>query len=176
MVVGTALALIPVLVLIGLTALGVYLLARRGMQHERRQLGLAAGAIVAADDSRLAAPTLYSPRLGLVARPDHLLRVGAAIIPVEQKPLARALRPSHVLQVGVQCVLVQELYGKRPPYGIVVLAGGDDNRVAFTPELERHVLRTASEMRGLLRSDAEPGPRWVAAKCNACAFRSYCWG
>jgi hypothetical protein len=48
--------------------------------------GLDGSVVVAADDSRLGAPTQRSTRLGLVGRPDHLVRSGDALIPVEQKP------------------------------------------------------------------------------------------
>ena len=53
-----------------------------------------------------------------------MLRLGNALIPVEQKPSARRLQPSHILQVAAQCLLVEEAYGVRPPYGVVALSGG----------------------------------------------------
>jgi CRISPR-associated exonuclease Cas4 len=102
---------------------------------------------MAADDTRQGAPTLRSERYGLVGRPDHLVRLGHALIPVEQKPSARRLQPSHVLQVAAQCLLVQEAYGVRPPYGVVALSGGIEERVPFTPSLERQLLATMAEMR-----------------------------
>ena len=128
---------------------------RRG----RSRLGLTGGmVVVAADDSRLGAPTLRSSRLGLVGRPDHLLRSGDALIPVEQKPSARRVQPSHVMQIAAQCLLVEETYGVRPPFGIVVLAGGNRAKVPFTPELERRLLQTVAAMRELLATQAERGP------------------
>ena len=93
---------------------------------------------------------------------------------MEHKPGARRLHESHVLQVAAQCVLVEETYGVRPPYGLVVLGGGMQARVPFTPALERHLLRTMAQMRELLAAGAEPGPRWVAPKCRACGFREVC--
>ena len=45
-----------------------------------------------------------------------------------------------------------------------------------TPALEGRLLRTMAQMRALLRADAEPGPRWVAAKCRPCGYRETCWG
>jgi CRISPR-associated exonuclease Cas4 len=131
--------------------------------------------VVAADDTQLGGVTLRSERHGLVGRPDHLLRVGNMLIPVEQKPGARRLQPSHVMQVAAQCLLVEEVYEMRPPYGLVVLAGGIRAPVAFTPSLERRLLATMAEMRELLREGTEPGPRWVAPKCQACGFRNSCW-
>ena len=77
-----------------------YILLVRWTRRRRRALGIGEGTIVSADDSLIRAPTLRSARLGLVGRCDHLLRVGDAYVPVEQKPSARRLRQSHMLQVG----------------------------------------------------------------------------
>ena len=110
-----------------------------------------------------------------MGRPDHLVRLGHALIPVEQKPSARRLQPSHVLQVAAQCLLVEEAYGVRPPYGVVALSGGIEERVPFTPLLERQLLATMAEMREFLATGAEPGARWVAPKCRACAYQQVCW-
>ena len=79
------------------------------------------------------------------------------------------------MQVAAQCLLVEETYGVRPPFGIVVLAGGTRAKVSFTPDLERRLLRTMADMRELVATQAEPGPRWVAPKCQACSFVETCW-
>ena len=166
--------MIPLVLALGL-ALLVYLLIGPFERQGRSRLGLDGGVVVAADDSRLGVPTLRSSRLGLVGRPDHLLRSGDALIPVEQKPSARRLQPSHVLQVAAQCLLVEEAYGVRPPYGVVALSGGIEERVPFTSTLERQLLATMAEMREFLATGAEPGARWVAPKCRACAYQQVCW-
>jgi CRISPR-associated exonuclease Cas4 len=157
-------------------ALGAYVSLGRWSRGRRRELGLAEGTVVAADDSRLGSPTLRSERLGLVGRCDHLVRVGRAYVPVEQKPRARRLHPSHVLQVGALCLLVEDVSGVRPPYGVVVLAGGVRERVPFTAALERDVRATMAEMRRVLATGEAPGPRWVAPTCRACGYRPVCWG
>lgn len=156
-------------------ALLVYLVVGHFERRGRSRIGLTGGAVVGADDSRLGVPTLRSSRLGLVGRPDHLLRAGNALIPVEQKPTARRVQPSHVMQVAAQCLLVEEAYGVRPPFGIVVLAGGTRAKVPFTPDLERRLLTTMADMRELVATQTEPGPRWVAPKCQACSFVDTCW-
>jgi CRISPR-associated exonuclease Cas4 len=157
-------------------SIGVYLLLRWLARRERRLLGIAHGGLVAADDSDLGIATLRSDRHGLVGRPDQIMCVGKAYIPVEQKPTARRVYPSHVMQVAAQCILVQEVYGERPPYGVVVLEGGRSERVAFTAELELRVLETMSAMRRILTTGQGPGPRWIEGRCTPCGYRSVCWG
>ncbi len=144
-------------------------------RSERADLGLTNEAMVAADDSARPTPTLHSARYRLVGRPDQLVRAGRMLIPVEHKPRARRLQDSHTLQVAAQCLLVQEVYGVRPPYGLLVLAGGIQERVEFTATLEQRLLDTMAEMRAFVRDDCEPGQLWVARKCRACGFRETCW-
>jgi CRISPR-associated exonuclease Cas4 len=163
------------LLLVLLLSVAAYVVLAGWTRSRRRAMGIAEGAIVSADDSRVRAPTLRSERLGLVGRCDHLLRVGNAYVPVEQKPSARRLHQSHTLQVGALCLLVQDVYGVRPPYGVVVLADGSQERVTFSNELERGVVRTMAEMRRILGTGEAPGPRWVGAKCRACGYHPTCW-
>jgi CRISPR-associated exonuclease Cas4 len=163
------------LVLLLILAVLLYACLRQWSRRERRSLGIGTAAIVSADDSALVAPNLRSARYGLVGRPDHLVRVGRTLIPVEQKPSAHRVQPSHVLQVAAQCLLVHEVYGVRPPYGLLVLAGGVRERIPFTPSLEGRLLETMAQMRQMLISGDDPGPRWVAQKCRRCGFRGTCW-
>lgn len=163
---------------VALLALLLYFLLGRWVAGRRRALGIDAGRLLVADDTRLGggpAPTLRSARLGLAGRCDHLLRVGRACVPVEQKPSARRLAPSHVLQVGAQCLLLHDVTGVRPPYGVVVLAGGQQERVPYTPALEGQVRGAMAAMRGYLDRGEAPGARWVPPRCRACAFHALCW-
>jgi CRISPR-associated exonuclease Cas4 len=164
-----------ILVLLLVLAITLYVAVGRRTAKEREALGLQYGSIVAADDARIGSPTLRSKHLGLVGRPDHVLRSGGVFIPVEQKPHSTRLQPSHALQIAAQCLLVEEIYRVRPPYGVVVLAGGRQAHVAFTPDLERRLLDTMREMREFLVGGREPGRRWVDYKCRACGFRTTCW-
>jgi len=163
-----------ILLLAGAVLLYVWLSHR--VRRERTRLGFKNEVIVSADDSTQGMPTLRSKRYGLVGRPDQLIRMGQMLIPVEQKPTASRMHQSHMIQVAAQCLLVHEVYGVRPSHGLLVLAGGKEERVEFTPALEGRLLRTMTQMRALLRADAEPGPRWIAAKCRPCGYRETCWG
>ena len=125
--------MIPYIVLLLVVVIVAHRIVGRWSRRQRAALGVMGATIVSADDSRRAASTLKSRRLGLVGRPDHLLRSNGVLIPVEQKPSARKLHASHILQVAAQCLLIEEIYKVRPPYGVVVLAGGVQERVAFTP-------------------------------------------
>ena len=99
--------------------------------------------------------------LRLVGRPDQLVRIGGQLIPVEQKPQAWRVHDSHVLQVAAECLLVSEVYGVRPPYGLLVLANGRQHRVPFTRELEQRLLQTLARMNALLETNHKPDRKSV---------------
>jgi CRISPR-associated exonuclease Cas4 len=133
------------------------------------------GRVEAADDSRLESATLRSERLGLVARPDHVLDLGGMRIPVEQKPSAQRAWPSHTLQVSAQCALLEETFGVRPTHGVLVLANAQQEHVPFPPELEQELWETMHHMREILASGEAPGPCWSRRKCASCGYRQICW-
>ena len=71
---------------------------------------------------------------------------------------------------------MREVQGARPPDGVVALASGGQERVAFSDVPERGVVGTMAEMRRILAAGAPPGPRWVGAKRRACGYHLVCWG
>ena len=141
----------------------------------RTKLGLTNAAVVAADDSEIGVPTLRSDRLGLVGRPDHLVRIDRKIIPVEQKPRARRVHDSHVMQLAAQCMLVTEVV--RRTAAVRPLGPGEwvQQQVPFTRALEKRVLETMARMRVVLEAGTQPGPRWMGSRCRACGFFETCW-
>jgi CRISPR-associated exonuclease Cas4 len=166
---------IPFLLIVLTLAVVAYIVVGRWSIARRGRIGLDTGVVVSADDSLIRAPTLRSERLSLAGRCDHMLRVGNAFVPVEQKPSARHLYPSHVLQVGALCLLIEDVYQVRPPYGVVVLADGVREHVPFTEELENSVNAAMDEMRRILATGTPPGPRWIAARCRPCGYHPVCW-
>jgi CRISPR/Cas system-associated exonuclease Cas4 (RecB family) len=168
-------SMVTTVVLLLVAALLVY--AGVGVLQRRRRsaIGLTGSTIIAADDSHISLPTLRSERLGLVGRPVQLVRIDGCLIPVEQKPRAWRVHDSHVMQLAAECLLVSEVYGVRPPYGLLVLANGERRRIPFTRELEQRLLQTLTRMNALIESNQEPGPRWLGGRCRACGYFSTCW-
>jgi CRISPR-associated exonuclease Cas4 len=135
----------------------------------RRSRGLGGGRTVALDDV-----TLVSHRLGLVARPDRLLKVGGRYIPEEWKS-ARALRPWHKAQLAVALLLVEEQFGVRPPHGFVVTGDGTRHMIENTEGLRAWVLELASQVRAARAAPDTPipvSPR--PGQCRPCGMRGHC--
>ncbi len=162
-------ALLVTFVLLGLLLL---LLARR----RRTATGLPEGRVIYFDteDLQPSEQPLYDPLTNLVGRPDYIIRRSDGLIPVEVKSGRTPHRPhpSHVLQLATYCLLIQAVYGDRPPYGIVKYA---DRAFAidFDQVVENHLLDIMAEMRRV--EDLEPDrSHAIAARCRACGYRSVC--
>src|SRR4051794_30478863 len=150
---------------LGLLGLLLVVVSLRG----RWRRGLGAGETVALDDV-----TLFSERLRLVGRPDRLVRQGGKLIPEEWKS-SRRVSDGHRLQLGTYFLLIEEEYGERPPYGVVVLGDGSRVEVKNTEELRGRVLAIAEKIREHRRKIREEIPvRQPAAKCRACGQRGNC--
>ncbi len=126
-------------VALALAVLGLLLVvfAVRG----RWKRGLGSGETVALDDV-----TLYSARLKLIGRPDRIVRKGETLIPEEWKSSKRVNR-GHRLQLGTYFILIEEEYGVRPPFGVVVLGDGSRVQVENTERLRSEVLSVAEKIR-----------------------------
>src|SRR5262249_14188883 len=129
--------LLAVALLVGLLGVVLVVLATRG----RRRRGLGSGATVALDDV-----TLFSQALRLVGRPDRIVRQGETLIPEEWKSSKR-VNEGHRLQLGTYFLLIEEVYGVRPSFGVVVLGDGSRVEVKNTEELRSKVLGIAERIR-----------------------------
>jgi CRISPR-associated exonuclease Cas4 len=138
--------------------------------HSRELRGLGAGKTVALDDL-----TLYSERLKLAGRPDRIVRQGEHLIPEEWKPSAKRAHPGARLQIGAYLLLIEEEYGERPPFGVVVLGDGSRVQVENTEALSSEVLAIAEKIREHRARVAEEIPvRQPAWGCRACGQRDNC--
>jgi hypothetical protein len=118
---------------------------------------------------------LYSERLKPVGRPDRIEREGEWLIPEEWKPTAKRVYPPRRVQLGVDFLLLKEQFGVRPPYGWVVIQGGEQVRVANTEAPRAEVLSISKKIREHRRRlDDEIPVRQPAAKCRACGQRRNC--
>jgi CRISPR-associated exonuclease Cas4 len=158
-----------------LLALGLLLLwlAQRG----RARSGLPQGRVIYSDTDRWSRPErpLFSNEFLLTGKPDYLVVDGNDVIPVEVKsgPAPARPYPSHVLQLGAYCLLIEECYRRRPPYGIIKY---DDRafEVGYTGELEDELLATLDNMRADLAEGEADRNHEQATRCGACGYRQHC--
>ena len=158
-----------------LLALGLLLLwlARRG----RVRSGLPQGRLIYTDTggwNRLERP-LFSRAFLLTGKPDYLVADGSDVIPVEVKSSPAPIQPypSHTLQLAAYCLLVEECYDRRPPYGIVKYADRAFE-VAYTPALEDTLLETLDHMRADLAQGYASRSHDDPHRCQACGHWEQC--
>jgi CRISPR-associated exonuclease Cas4 len=150
---------------LGLLGLLLVVLSLRG----RKLRGLGSGETVALDNVRL-----FSERLQLVGRPDRIVRDGGCLIPEEWKS-SRKVSHGHRLQLATYFLLVEEEYGERPPFGVVVLGDGSRVQVENTEALRSEVLSIAEQIRERRRAFGEEiDVRQPAWKCRMCGQRRNC--
>lgn len=117
----------------------------------------------------------FSHRYGLTGKPDYLLEDAGVVIPVEVKPNRRARLPheSDVLQLAAYGLLIQEVHGQEPLYGLLKYRDAVF-RVDFTPELQSRLLHAMDVMRRDLDSTDVPRSHAEGSRCRACGFREVC--
>ncbi len=142
----------------------------------RRTTGLVAGEF-AYSDLAIPGEVIRSDKydVSIGGKPDYIVRRGQNLIPVEVKTGKTPDRPhdSHVMQCMTYCLLLEEEYGHRPPFGVVSY---DKARyeVEYTEEMKDKVLETVLRMRvaqatgNVHRNHARPG------KCAGCSRKSNC--
>ena len=121
---------------------------------------------------------LYVSNLGLTGKPDYLVDSDdhkGTIIPVEVKSARIDHTPydSHIYQLAAYAYLVEQVYGKRPPYGILHYS----NRtfaVDYTKELETRLLELIAEMRSHNTRKSIERSHNSPARCARCGYRSIC--
>ena len=149
----------------------------------RRRTGLPPGRVIYSDTHTWqdCPQALYAPSINLTGKPDYLVKKWNYVIPVELKSGAPPTEPyrSHVLQLAAYCLLVEEAYGQRPPYGLISYQSslGSPARtfsIKFTNELEDELLDTIEWLREDWRTRDADRDHNDPLRCRACGYVEFC--
>ncbi len=147
----------------------------------RRASGLPAGAVVYSDTGKeeaVLAP-LVSQRHGLVGKPDYLVEVSGAgrrlVVPLEVKSRKQPPVPDqgHLLQLAAYCLLVEDVYGQRPPHGYLRYADTTVT-IEYTDELRAAVLTCAGAIRKARSAENVARSHQEARRCQRCGYLDSC--
>ena len=140
-----------------------------GAWRRRARAGLGSGQTVSRDDV-----LLVSHRYRLSGRPDRIVKRRGRYIPEEKKP-GRKVYDAYRAQIGVYLLLIEEQYGIRPPYGVLVLGDGRRVKIPNTEALRARVLAIAERIRQHRpRLDAPLPPPSNPRQCLGCGQRHHC--
>jgi len=167
--------LLPLLIVL----LGVWLL-RQG-RRAYQATGLPAGEIVYSDTGmwQKVEKSLINRQHGLIGKPDYVVQTeekGRTItIPVEVKSAKRPPSPhaGHLLQLGAYCLLVEEVYQRTPPYGLLHYADAT-LRIPFTEELRDMVLSAAEAIRRTQDANQVHRSHYEPHRCRVCGYQHRC--
>jgi CRISPR-associated exonuclease Cas4 len=155
-------------------ALGLWHAARKTIA----QAGLSVHARVIASDTgawkSLERP-LFSSRYQLTGKPDYIVQVNGATIPVEVKPnrVAREPYESDVLQLAAYGLLIQEALGAAPAFGLLKYRD-EVFQIALTDELRAQLLAVMDQMRRDFAVRDVAASHSQSQRCRACGYRDQC--
>jgi CRISPR-associated exonuclease Cas4 len=159
-----------------LLAAGLVLLFRS--RRARQETGLPPGEVIYQDTLRTETAVLeplFSRTFHLAGKPDYLVEEGGEIVPVEVKTGRAPARPyeSHVMQLAAYCLLVSDIYGRRPTHGVIRYADRQFT-LPYTVEVEDELLRVMDAMRFDVSATNVHRSHEQAGRCMACSFRYTC--
>lgn len=145
--------------------------------RQRNSAGLPGGQVIYTDThawGKVEKPLFFSA-LGLTGKPDYLIEKNGQVIPVEVKSGRAPDSPydSHIFQLASYCLLVENTYHKRPPYGIIHYENRDF-AIEYTRELEAALIELLADMREDDPKKDVPRSHDQASRCKRCGFRNRC--
>lgn len=144
---------------------------------QRRASGLPAGRVIYSDTGqwRRVEKPLYDPTYGLTGKPDYLVEENGVVIPVEVKSSRAPSLPhdSHVFQLAAYCLLVEQTYGQRPPYGILRYRDRTFS-IDYTEALEQELKTLLDQIRKQEKRGEAGRSHQEPARCARCGYRSIC--
>jgi CRISPR-associated exonuclease Cas4 len=158
-------------------ALVLFLLAARS----RKKTGIPAGEVFYQDLPGLPffGEPLRSNALGISDKPDCLVRTADSTVPVElknsSKPPARGeVYANHMIQAQACCALVEDQMKVRVPYALVIYAGQQVRKVAFTDERRQWLLQTIRDVQVARARSTANRNHGHPGRCAGCGVRSNC--
>jgi CRISPR-associated exonuclease Cas4 len=171
------LEVIALIWLLGASLFLYYILRGEEISSKMRTLhGIEKGKIFYTDKIDNKSKVLISEKSQVSGRPDSILKLEGKYIPIELKTGRVPKGPyfSHILQIAVYCILVQETYGKKPPYGIIKYGKDSEFKIDFTPELNELVLEKVQEMENAVNGKKVHRNHNRVGKCRYCSRRKKC--
>lgn len=170
--------MITVVIIMGIALIVVAWMMSKAASRTVQAHGIVDGDVMYSDlNPEKVEKPLFSSRYRLVGKPDYIVRQNGDVIPVEIKnTLADTPFENHVLQLAAYCLLVEEKYSTRVPYGYLVYGDRKQFRIEFDERLRERLMETMQEMRDMDIQAEGPVERnhESRAKCEACSFKDNC--
>jgi CRISPR-associated exonuclease Cas4 len=142
----------------------------------RRLHGIYKGKIEYTDKLDSKSKILYSKKYGLRGKPDYIVKYKGKFIPVEIKTgkIPKGPHFSHIIQIAAYCLLIEQNYKIRPPYGIISYSKEQKHKITYDANLENLLTEKLDEMRECIKKDSAHRNHHRAGKCKFCSRRDSC--
>jgi CRISPR-associated exonuclease Cas4 len=142
----------------------------------RRLYGIYQGKIEYMDKLDDKSIMLYSDKYKIRGKPDYIVKNKGSYIPVEIKTgkIPRGPHFSHILQIAAYCLLIDEKYNKRPPFGIISYGQKKDHKIKYDSKLEDLLKEKMTDMRKCIEDNAAHRNHHRVGKCRSCSRNKEC--
>lgn len=165
--------LLEISVLVGVTML-LWLGLRPSMYvKDKREIGVKGAAAIYTDEK--GTKLLVAPELQLQGKPDFIFETYLLkrYIPLEIKSgkLSEEVpHPGDLYQLVTYFLIIEEVYGKRPPYGKLVYAN-KTFKIRNTRKVRRELRQIVKQMRNMLEDKNMPIAEPSFIKCKNCVCK-----
>jgi len=141
----------------------------------RDKHGIGSNDIVYIDELDERPKMFVSKKYGLRGRPDYVLLSGENHIPVEVKTGRNPKGPlfSHILQTAAYCLLLEEEYGRPPPFGLLRYEN-TQHEIDYSQDMKKLILTKLMEMRDMMVTKNAHRNHNRKGKCIHCSRREKC--
>jgi CRISPR-associated exonuclease Cas4 len=142
----------------------------------RRLHGIYKGKIEYTDKMDNRTKMLYSKKHGLRGKPDYIVKLNGKYIPIEVKTgkIPRGPHFSHIIQIAAYCLLIEQNYKTRPPYGIISYSKEQKHKITYDDDLKKLLLEKMDEMRKCIQLEEVHRNHKRPGKCRSCSRRDKC--
>ena len=142
----------------------------------RRLYGIYKGKIEYTDKMDEGSRMLFSKKLNIRGKPDYVVRIKGKFVPVEIKTgkIPKGPHFSHILQIAAYCMLINEHYQSRPPYGIITYGKSQKHKIVYDDKLENLLIEKIHDMRKCMETNAAHRNHHRMGKCRSCSRRHWC--
>ncbi len=142
----------------------------------RRLHGIYKGKIEYTDGMDNSSKLLYSGEFGLRGKPDYIVKINKKFVPVEIKTgkIPKGPHFSHIIQIAAYCLLVEQNYRIRPPYGIISYSKEHKHKIIYDESLEKLLKEKLVEMRTCIEVGVAHRNHRRKGKCLSCSRRDSC--
>lgn len=166
-------AAIEIAVLVSITFILWLLLRPTLMVKDKKEIGVSRASMIYSDEK--GTKLLYAEELGLKGKPDMVFQTWLLkkYVPVEIKSGKLKEDTPHlgdVYQLVAYFLIIEEVWGKRPPYGKLIYAN-KTFKIRNTRKLRREVKEVMHQMREMLKGEEKVPAEPSFIKCKNCICR-----